>query len=43
MEKKVSVPQTLMEFLIEKYKHLNDGGAKAKEMYDIIMSNTPSK
>lgn len=36
-------PQTLMDYLTEKYKYLNDGGAKAKQMYDLIMSNSPSK
>lgn len=42
MEKKSFTPQTLMEYLIERYKDLNDGGEMAKKMYDMIMSNNTS-
>ena len=38
MEKTQFTPETLMEYLLKKFEHLNDNGQKAKEMYDMIMS-----
>ena len=36
MESKVFTPEALMEDLLKKFAHLNDGGAKAREMYEKI-------
>lgn len=42
MENKFT-PESLMAYLTAKYAHLNDGGKKAQEVYDAIMSKQPSK
>lgn len=34
-------PEKTLAFLIAKYEHLNDGGAKAQEVYEFILSKQP--
>lgn len=40
MENKFT-PESLMVYLTAKYAHLNDGGKKAKEVYDMLISKQP--
>ena len=34
-------PETLMQYLINKYAYLNDNNAKAQEVYDMIIAKEP--